>query len=156
MLKATGLKVTGIVVENGCWFGSIPQAMDPEVPEERHAKPTANQHGDSPLPPEAVTQLLNHLPDCAVVFSSDLKRIRYANAAAVRHLLPALTGPGCGGGAEMLHLHPRIQGFATRCPENLPLRICIRVSGQRTVAELHVLHGPYGRDVGRLLRWPSW
>lgn len=117
--------------------------------------PVVGRASSPALHHEVVAQFINQMPNCAALYSPCLSRILYANAAATRQLLPALSGQGKMAAARTLEFDSRIRRFIELFPSDLPLRVSIRIAGLRTVAEFHGIYGADGRDAGRLVRWPS-
>ncbi|KZD08755.1 hypothetical protein [Oceanibaculum pacificum] len=110
----------------------------------------------APLPLKAprhiVTQLLNQMPQRAVICDDALSRVHYANARAMRWGLSQMVGLQMVA-CPLLMMDERLRQHTLRAPQDLPLRFIGRITKRWAVIHVHVLYDDKGMPGQRLLLW---
>lgn len=110
----------------------------------------------APLRPKAplnlVTQLLNRIPQRAVICDDTLCRVQYANSTAMRWGLSQLVGLQLVG-QPLLIMDERLRQHTLTEPQDLPLRFIGRIALRWAVIHIHVLYDGKGMPSQRLLLW---
>lgn len=110
----------------------------------------------APLRPKAplhiVTQLLNRMPQRAVICDDTLCRVQYANTTAMRWGLSQLVGLQLVA-CPLLMMDERLRQHTQREPQDLPLRFIGRIARRWAVIHIHVLYDDKGTPSQRLLLW---